>query len=189
MPVPKHVVVPLAQGFEEIEAIAVIDVLRRAGVRVTVVAVEAADGLSVTGSHDVSVTCDARVEDCDPATVDAIVLPGGMPGTTGLGRSDAVGGLVRALDAQERLVAAICAAPTVLNAAGVLEDRRATSHPGHEAEMDRCHYVEDAVVVDGHVITSRGAGTAIAFAAAVVEELAGPEAAAGVLRAIQHTRG
>jgi 4-methyl-5(b-hydroxyethyl)-thiazole monophosphate biosynthesis len=182
---PKHAIVPLAPGFEEIEAVAIIDILRRAGVRVTVAGL---GGGAVTGSHGIRIECDARVEECDAGTADAVCLPGGMPGAAHLRESADVGRLLAEASEAGRLLAAVCAGPTVLNAAGLLEGRRATSHPAHQNEMDRCIYAEDPVVEDGNVITSRGAGTAIEFAAAVVRRLVSGEAADEILRRIEFPR-
>lgn len=179
----KHVIVPLADGFEEIEAVAVIDILRRAGLRVTVAGLGA---LSATGAHAITVACDARLEDCDTDGADALVLPGGMPGTKRLLENAAVRAAVASLDAEGRILGAICAAPTVLASCGVLRGRRATSHPAHAHEMVDCVYEERAVVEDGNVITSRGAGTSIEFAAALVARLAGEDAARDILARIQH---
>jgi 4-methyl-5(b-hydroxyethyl)-thiazole monophosphate biosynthesis len=174
----KQVIVPLADGFEEIEAVAAIDILRRAGLDVVVAGVGATD---VTGSHGIRVTADVEIAGYDAAAAAAVVLPGGMPGTTHLAASEDVARIVREVDARGGLVAAICAAPTVLNDLGILEGRRATSHAAHRDAVDRCRYVEERVVEDGHVITSRGAGTAIEFAAAVVRRLATPADADEIL--------
>jgi 4-methyl-5(b-hydroxyethyl)-thiazole monophosphate biosynthesis len=179
----KHVIVPLADGFEEIEAVAIIDILRRAGVAVTVAGV---GGRQVTGSHDIRVECDRRVEQCRAAQADAVVLPGGLPGTTNLGASEAVRSLVSSVHAAGGLVAAICAAPTLLNAAGMLDGKSATGHPAHADEMDRCRYSTERVVTDGNVVTSRGAGTAVEFAAELVRLLVGAETADDIMRRIVH---
>lgn len=179
----KRVVVPVADGFEEIEAVVVIDILRRAGLEVVVAGV---GGTMVTGAHAIMLRCDARIEDCDFAAVHAIVLPGGMPGTLRLGESPELRRALSAVFGAGKLVAAVCAAPTVLESCGILEGRRATSHPAHAGEMRRCRYEESAVVEDGNVITSRGAGTSIEFAAAVVRYLVGDAAARDVLERIQH---
>jgi len=179
----KRVVVPLAEGFEEIEAVAIVDVLRRAGVGVTVAGV---GGDVVTGSHGIRVECDAHIGSVDPDETDAIVLPGGMPGARNLGENEAVLRLLRTMARDGKLIGAICAAPTVLNAAGILEGRQATSHPAHENEMDRCQYKRKRVVVDGNLITSRGAGTAIEFAAELVAKLVGAEIAEDILTRIVH---
>lgn len=178
----KRVLVPLAPGFEEIEAVAVIDILRRAGIEVVVAAV--LDN-PVAGSHGIAVTCDVAAAGVDASRFDALVLPGGMPGTRRLCESAVVREWVTAMATAGKLVAAICAAPTVLDACGVLAGRRATSHPNHAAEMRTCRYVETAVVRDGNFITSRGAGTAIEFAAALVTELVGTDAARDILAKIQ----
>jgi len=180
------VIVPVADGFEEIEAVTIIDILRRAGIRVTVAGV---DGLQATGSHGIRISCDTRVRDCDAGSADGVVLPGGMPGSTRLRNSQDVAALLAEAASCGRLLAAICAAPTVLDAAGLLAGRRATSHPAHAAEMTSCEYVEEPVVIDGGIITSRGAGTAIEFAAAVVAHFKGPKAARAILDAIQYRGG
>jgi 4-methyl-5(b-hydroxyethyl)-thiazole monophosphate biosynthesis len=174
----KRALVPLAAGFEEIEAVAIIDVLRRAGVEVVVAAV---GENPATGSHGIVLGCDMAASAVDAAAFDALVLPGGMPGTRRLAESTLVRSWVRGMAARGKLVAAICAAPTVLEACGVLAGRRATSHPNHAAEMRSCRYEEKPVVRDGNFITSRGAGTALAFAAALVEHLVGADAARDVL--------
>jgi protein deglycase len=177
----KRVIVPVANGFEEIEAVTIIDILRRAGLDVVVAGVE---GTDVVGSHDIALRCDAMIDECKEA--DAIVLPGGMPGSRRLRENDAVRSAIARLHAEGKLLAAICAAPTVLEACGVLDGRRATSHPHHADEMKRCVYVTDDVVVDGNVITSRGAGTAIDFSAAVVRYLVDDKTAADILAKIQY---
>ncbi|HXV13228.1 MAG TPA: DJ-1 family glyoxalase III [Candidatus Krumholzibacteria bacterium] len=178
----KRVIVPIANGFEEIEAVVIVDILRRAGLDVVVAGVEGADAI---GSHDIALRCDVMLDECDRA--DAIVLPGGMPGSKRLRESDAVRSWVTRLNAEGKLVAAICAAPTVLESCGVLEGRRATSHPSHADEMKRCVYQTADVVTDGNVVTSRGAGTAIAFAAEVVRHLVDDATANEILARIQYT--
>jgi 4-methyl-5(b-hydroxyethyl)-thiazole monophosphate biosynthesis len=180
-----QVIVPVADGFEEIEAVVVIDILRRAGLEVVVAGVT---GTAVTGSHAITIQCDALIEECDLDAAHAIVLPGGMPGTRRLRESDAVRRALVRVSGAGKLVAAVCAAPTVLEAAGLLDGKRATSHPAHAREMKRCRYEETAVVEDGNVITSRGAGTSIEFAAAVVRRLCGDDVARDVLERIQYTR-
>jgi 4-methyl-5(b-hydroxyethyl)-thiazole monophosphate biosynthesis len=177
----KHVVVPLADGFEEIEAITVIDLLRRAGLRVTAAGLA---GTSATGAHGIAVACDRVFDAADVAGADALVLPGGMPGSTRLRESGAVRAAVARMAGEGKLIGAICAAPTVLEACGVLSGRRATSHPNHAHEMRSCRYEESAVVEDGNLITSRGAGTSIDFAAALIRRLAGEDAARDILARI-----
>lgn len=176
--------VPLAEGFEEIEAVTIIDILRRGGIEVTVAGV---GGMRPTGSHGISIECDAPIEACALEPMDAIVLPGG-PGTRVLRESGAVRDAVTRHAERGALVAAICAAPTVLEAVGLLRGKRATSHPDQASEMKSCRYEETDVVEDGNIITSRGAGTSIAFAAAVVKRLAGEDVARDILARIQYRR-
>jgi 4-methyl-5(b-hydroxyethyl)-thiazole monophosphate biosynthesis len=167
-----RVLVPLADGFEEIEAVTVVDVLRRAPLEV----VTAALGESpVRGSHGIALVADARLDDVRADDFDAVVLPGGMPGSRNLRDDERVLSIVRAMASANKLVAAICAAPIALEAAGVLAGRRATSFPGNELPSAR--YVEDRVVVDANVVTSRAAGTAFEFALRLVAELRGADAA------------
>lgn len=176
--------VPLVDGFEEIEAVSVIDILRRAGVDVVTAGV---DGDSATGSHAITVRCDARLDDVRADRFDAIVLPGG-PGTPRLRDSAVVRAVVTRHHAAGRLVAAVCAAPTVLAAFGLLEGRRATCFPGCESDLAGARFETTAVVEDGNVITSRGAGTSIEFAAAIVARLVSPDAAREVLARIVYAR-
>jgi 4-methyl-5(b-hydroxyethyl)-thiazole monophosphate biosynthesis len=179
----KRVIVPLATGFEEIEAVVVIDILRRARCDVVVAGV---DGRTVAGSHDIRIECDCVLDDYDVAGVDAVVLPGGLPGTDNLGRSDVVKRLLAAVNDAGGVIGAICASPTVLNAVGLLDGMTATCHPAHEGELDHCAYSSERVVTDGNIVTSRGAGTAVEFAAELTRLLVGEEAANEILRRIVH---
>ncbi len=178
------IIVPMADGFEEIEAVVIIDVLRRADVEVAVAGV---GGPVITGSHGIKLICDVRIEECDYSNVDGIALPGGLPGTTNLAESAAVRELILSLNERGKTVAAICAAPTVLGALGLLEGKRATSHPSQASKLEGCVYVEDPVVVDGNIITSRGAGTAIPFAGELVKTLVNKEKALAILEGIVAT--
>jgi protein deglycase len=165
----------LANGFEEIEAITVIDVLRRGGVDTTVVGVGTR---APVGSHAIGVAADRELgELADDASWDVIVLPGGLPGATNLRDDAAVQSLVKRQHARGAMLAAICAGPIALASAGVLGGRRVTSYPAARGELGDVAYLEDAVVVDGSLVTSRGPGTAMAFALALVERLRGPEVA------------
>jgi len=170
-----RVCVLLADGFEEIEAVTVIDVLRRADVDTTVLGVT---GLVVEGSHGIRVHADARLADAEDRVWDVVVLPGGMPGAARLRDSAEVQSLLRAQHARGGRIAAICAAPIALARAGLLEGRKATSYPTFATELGGVDYREDPVVVDGAITTSRGPGTALAFALALVEDLAGKPKAA-----------
>jgi 4-methyl-5(b-hydroxyethyl)-thiazole monophosphate biosynthesis len=182
------VVVPLAEGFEETEAVAIVDVLRRAELPVVTVSL---DGREVTGSHGIAVAADLAWDGLDPEAATAVVLPGGMPGTTHLAEDERVLALVRRLAQGGRLVAAVCAAPLVLEAAGVLAPGTPyTSHPGVRARLAGLGAAsEDRVVVSGRVITSQGPGTALEFALAVVEALAGRERADALAAAMLVPRG
>ncbi len=166
----KRVLVPLAEGFEELEAVTIIDILRRAGIDVVVASLA---GSPVTGSHGIRIAADTPLGALAEQDFDMIALPGGMPGADHLKKDPRIAEIVRRLHAAGRPVAAICAAPMVLAAAGVLDGRRATSYPGFLEDAGKATVVGDAVVDDGGVITSRGPGTALDFALALVEVLAG----------------
>jgi len=163
-----RVCVLLAPGFEEIEAVCIIDVLRRAEVDTTIVGVEAKD---VRGAHGIRVEADALLSDAAADRWDMIVLPGGLPGSTHLRDSEPVQALLRKQQRSAGHLAAICAAPIALSAAGVLAGKKATSYPGFAEQLDCGDYVDEDVVVDGKVITSRGPGTALHFALRLVAEL------------------
>jgi 4-methyl-5(b-hydroxyethyl)-thiazole monophosphate biosynthesis len=167
-----RVLVPLAQGFEEIEAVTVVDLLRRAGIEVHTASL---DGPQVTGSHGITVAADIALDAAREGDYDMIVLPGGMPGAQHLGADPRVIALLRRMAADGRYVAAICAAPSVLAHAGLLAERAATSFPGflNADSAPGIRLRDDAVVVDGRVVTSRGAGTAMEFGLALVELLEG----------------
>ncbi|MGH8250165.1 MAG: DJ-1 family glyoxalase III [Steroidobacteraceae bacterium] len=167
----KRVLVPLAEGFEELEAVTIIDVLRRAGIDVVIASLA---GSPVTGSHGIRLAADTPLAALAEQEFDMIALPGGMPGAEHLKNDPRIAEIVRRLHEKGRPVAAICAAPMVLAAAGVLDGRRATSFPGFLKDAERSTVVGDAVVVDRGVITSRGPGTALDFALTLVTELAGP---------------
>lgn len=176
------VVVPLADGFEEIEAVVVIDVLRRAGIEVRVAGL--ARGL-VRGSHGIRVEADCALSEVEPDGVTMIVLPGGMPGAANLRKDARVLALVRQLEGSGRLVAAICAAPTVLAEAGVLAGRRVTAYPSVRDQLPGAEVVDQPRVVrSGPLITSQGVGTALEFALELVSELAGPAKALELRRAM-----
>jgi len=168
------VIVPLAEGFEEIEAVTIIDVLRRAGVRVTAVYLKKNP---VTGSHDITVTADKNIDDIRASDFDCMVLPGGMPGSSNLKEDPRVISLIKEISGSGKITAALCAAPLVLGHAGVLRGRKATCYPGFEAQMTGATPLPDPVVRDGTVITGKGPGCAIPFALELVAALAGRDAA------------
>tara|TARA_R100000027_G_scaffold26772_2_gene19429 strand:- start:6039 stop:6596 length:558 start_codon:yes stop_codon:yes gene_type:complete len=163
---PKKVLILLENGFEEIETISPIDLLRRAEVEVTMAAV--GDELEVTGKTGIRVTADALLADCRNEAFDALIVPGG-PAAKVLRKNPMVLKTVRDFYEKELLVAAICAAPTVLNEAAILGGKRYTGHFSIAEELP--DLLPDAVVQDGNLITSRGAGTAVAFGLAIVADL------------------
>ena len=173
----KRAMVVFAEGFEEIEAVTPVDVLRRAGVRVELVGVEA---LEVAGAHGVRLRMD-RVLAAEEE-VDAVILPGGMPGAENLSGSERLLEVLRTQLAKGRVVGAICASPgLVLGRHGLLKGRRATCYPGFEEYFGPgATYVKETVLEDGGLVTSRGPGTALAFALALAGVLAGREAAEGL---------
>jgi 4-methyl-5(b-hydroxyethyl)-thiazole monophosphate biosynthesis len=158
-----RLIVPLAEGFEEIEAIAVIDILRRANIKVDVVGVE--DEV-VAGRNGIKVLCDKIITDVKPEDYDGIVLPGGNPGYKNLENNQQVINIIKSLNGRGKLVAAICASPTILEKIGILEDKKATCYPTMKDKIK--NFVNERVVVDKNIITSQGPGTAIEFALEIV---------------------
>lgn len=176
----KSVLLPLAPGFEEIEAVTIVDVLRRGGVRVVTASLGEQD---VAGAHEVVVRADRTLDAVAKAgeKFDAVVLPGGMPGAANLRDDQRVLALLKDVVARGGTAAAICAAPIALEAAGLLKGRRATAYPSFRDELASAAARLDArVVEDGPVVTSAGPGTAIDFALALVARLAGADKAADV---------
>ena len=170
------VLVPLAEGCEEMEAVIIIDVLRRAGWDVLPAGI---DRERITASRGVVLVADARLEDVDPAGIDVLAIPGGGAGAERLRTNAAVLRLVRDFEAQGKWVGAICAGPLVLQEAGILVNRRATCHPGVRSRFEGQAQPE-RVVIDGRVVTSQGPGTAFEFALALIRQIDGPAAADAV---------
>ena len=163
-----------ATGFEEVEAIATLDVIRRANIDIISVGV---GSKLVTGAHNITIQCDATESEVLLSKVEGIILPGGMPGTTNLFENEEV---IKSLDycvSNKKLVAAICAAPMILGKKGILKGKNATCFPGFEDELKGAVISEKYVVTDGNVITARGMGSAIHFGLAIVERLSGTEKA------------
>jgi 4-methyl-5(b-hydroxyethyl)-thiazole monophosphate biosynthesis len=175
-----RVCVLLADGFEEIEAVTIIDVLRRAEIDVTTVSVSPPPGgsLEVRGAHGIAMRAERSLLDAAEQDWDMVLLPGGMPGATNLRDHPGVQELLRRQHDEGRALGAICAAPIALGSAGVLEGRKATCYPGFEDGLTGADCVTDRVVEDGPLTTSRGPGTAIEFSLAIVARLAGAEVAA-----------
>lgn len=166
----KKVLVPVAKGFEEIEALTAVDILRRAGASVVLAGLEG-EG-AVEGRSNILVVPDKSLDKAlEEGPYDLIVLPGGLPNAYSLRDDARLRDAMRAQVERSGLVAAICAAPVALAEAGILEGKKKTSHPAVMAEMPSDGYREDRVVVDGGVITSRGPGTAMEFAFALVRAL------------------
>lgn len=167
----KKVLLVLAEGFEEIEAITPIDLLRRAGAEVVVAGLEHGP---ITGARGVAIMSDIYIGDVEYSDFDALVIPGG-PGSKLLAESVDVDSIVKYMYHNEKLIAAICAAPAVVLATkGVLDNKKATCFPGCELDFkNSIEHLEDDVVVDGNIITSRGAGTAMEFSIKIIEELFG----------------
>ncbi len=170
---------PFANGFEEIEALAVVDILRRAGIETEMIGVV---GSVISGAHGIRVVMDKRLNEIRMENYDGIILPGGSLGYKNLGKSKAIMDAIKQFNERGKLVAAICASPMLLAKAGVLENRKATIYPGLESKIP--YPRADKVVVDGNVITSQAPGTAIAFALAIVEYFLGHEKAEKIKRII-----
>ncbi|GHT09106.1 thiazole biosynthesis protein ThiJ [Bacteroidia bacterium] len=173
----------LANGFEEIEAIGTIDILRRSGLDVTTVSIT--DNLQVSGAHNISVTADERFEEVDFSSADLLVLPGGGSGTKNLGTHEGLKTLLKQHAAAGKKMAAICAAPMVLGGLGLLQGKRATCYPGCEDALQGATIMDANVVKDGNIITGKGPGFTFDFALMLVAELQGQakvdEVAAGLL--------
>jgi len=177
---PVKAVMVLAPGFEETEAVATIDLLRRAGVELTLLALA---GREVTGSHGISLRADQPFAGYREE-FEAVILPGGMPGAKNLGESRELLELLEVSFRKGILCAAICAAPVVLAKAGILKGKRAACYPGYESQLEGALCSEETVVRDGNIITSRGVGTAIAFALEIIDTLLGGDKALQVAKAV-----
>lgn len=162
----KKVCVLLAEGFEEIEALTVSDIMRRAKVECDLVSIE---GKYVKSSHGLVIEADKIFDEL--MEYDLVVLPGGMPGAANLRDDERVIRFIKNQNKSQKLIGAICAAPIVLGRADLTKDRDITSYPGYEDELPNCNYLEDAVVVDKNIITSRGPATAIEFSYKLLEKL------------------
>ena len=178
---PNKVLIILADGFEDVEAVTSVDILRRAGLGVTVAGLESK---RVKGARGIVVEADVLLDDVAEKSYDACVLPGGTQGAERLAASEGVRSLVKKMDRERKWIAAICAAPAVVLAPlGILNNRRATCFPGLEEKFDATtQFVTDSVAVDGHILTSRALGTAVEFSLAIVEKLCGGETAGKIQR-------
>lgn len=165
----------LADGFEEIEGLTVVDILRRAGIETVMASIHTTK--AVTGSHGIVIQADCLFEEVQPEGADLFVLPGGMPGTKYLAAHEGLAELLKAAAAAGKKVAAICAAPSVLGGLGLLKGKKAVCYPGFEEQLAGAEVLYEPVVTDGQVTTSRGMGTAIPFALALTEQLTDHETA------------
>lgn len=172
----------LAPGYEEVEMLTVVDLLRRSHVTIDMVSIT--DSLEVTSSHNVTIKADKLFEEADFDEAKMIILPGGIPGTPNLLAYKPLTDKIREFAAQGKWLSAVCAAPTIYDELGLFQGRKATCYPTFAKKLTNAAYVKQPVVVDDIFITSRGAGTTIEFAAAIIERFSGEAAAKEVLQAI-----
>lgn len=171
----KRIMVLFAAGFEEIEGITILDVLRRAGLSVTAVGVGSKE---IEGAHGIRFIADRLLSEVSSDDADVLVLPGGQPGVDHLRASADVIKLLQAMEKKQKMIGAICAAPIVLQRAGIAKGKNLTCYPGFEKELTESKFHEDRIVCDGNLVTSRGPGTAMEFSLKLVEILCGKEKAA-----------
>ncbi|MCD7862787.1 MAG: DJ-1/PfpI family protein [Lachnospiraceae bacterium] len=171
----KKAAIFFAEGYEEIEALTVVDMCRRAGIDIRMVSVTGAE--HVTSSHGVCVKMDAQISDLDFESLDMLILPGGMPGTKNLEQVPALTAQLKAFADSGKYVCAICAAPSVLGHLGILNGKKAVCYPGFEQDLSGAQVLKKSCVVDGNVITARGMGCAIEFSKAIITALADAETA------------
>lgn len=167
----KKVAIFFAEGFEEIEALTVVDMCRRAGIDIDMVSVT--ESLEVTGTHHIPVIVDKELEEIDFEEYDMLVLPGGWPGTPNLEKSFELMKQVKIFGETKKWVAAICAAPSILGHLGLLKGKKACCYPGFEEHLEGAHVTFDRHQVDGNIITGRGMGCAIDFSVAIIDALLG----------------
>lgn len=179
---PKNVLIPIADGSEDIETASIVDVLRRAGAVVTVASVST---LQVTAAHGLKLVADQLISECVNNSYDLIALPGGMPGAEHLRDSKELEEMLKRQQRDAKLYAAICASPAVvLKHHGLLAERKATAYPGFAEQLENTESIDSRVVVDNNCITSRGPGTAMEFALKLVEILYGEQKAKEVAKSM-----
>ncbi len=174
----------LAEGFEEIEGLTVVDLLRRANIDIVMVSITG--DLHVTGSHQITTIADILFDEVDYSDADMLVLPGGLPGTNNLSEHKGLDRLLRDFALKDKKLAAICAAPRVLGSKGILKGMNATCYPGNEDLLLGAHVINADVVNDGNITTSKGMGTAIDFSLSLIKTLKGSEEALRIAQAIQY---
>jgi protein deglycase len=175
----------LADGYEEIEGLTVVDLLRRAGIEIVMVSITG--DIDVTGSHRITSKADALFENIDFSDAEMLVLPGGMPGTRNLDAHGGLNLLLKNFAAEGKKLAAICAAPSVLGSKGLLIGKKATCYPGYEEALIGARVISNAVVEDGNIITSKGMGTTIDFSLAIIKNIVGEAEASKIAKAIQYS--
>ncbi len=175
----------LAEGFEEVEAIAPVDIMRRNGLDVALAGVEGED---ICGAHSIKISTEIKAEDIKLEDVEGIILPGGMPGTLNLQKNETVNKLIEYCKENELLIASICAAPMILGELGLLNGREAVCYPGFEKHLKGADICDCPVVVSENIITAKGAGAAFEFGAAIVDYFSG-ESGVGdeILSQMQYT--
>lgn len=172
----KKAYVFMANGFEDIEAIGTIDILRRGGVDVKTISITGSN--AVESAHGITIVADLMIEEADFSDADAMVLPGGLPGATNLNEHDGVREALMLQAEQGKIVAAICAAPLVLGGLGLVKGRRATCYPGFEKYLEGAEYTHELCTVDGNITTGEGPGATFDFAYALLNQLGGSETVA-----------
>ena len=175
----------LADGFEEIEALTVVDLLRRAGIEIFMTSIMGRS--DVTGSHNIKVESDCLIEELDFDSMDMLILPGGMPGTTNLDNCKVLKDKILEFNEKNKPLGAICAAPTVYGKMGLLRGKKACCFPGREEDLLGADVQTTEVTRDGNFITSRGMGTAIPFGIAIIEHFQGQDAAKAMAEKIVYT--
>lgn len=160
-----------AEGFEEIEALTIVDVLRRADFHIEMVSVTG--NREVTGAHAITIVTDTLIESIQPDTADILILPGGMPGALNLSKHKLLVTMLQKQNSNKKLIAAICAAPFVLGELGILQKKEATCYPGYESKLQGAIVQNKPVVISDNIITGNGPGAALAFSYAIVSKFKG----------------
>lgn len=172
----------LAEGFEEVEALTVVDLLRRAGIQISMVSIT--EGLEVTGAHHIGIKADELFEDVNFLSCDMLILPGGMPGTKHLMNHKGLITLLKQFNEENKMIAAICAAPSVLGMNGILSGKKATCYPGFEGQLLGATYEDSSVVLSDNIITSKALGTVIDFSLSIITHFMGSKASEEIAQSI-----
>ncbi len=178
----KKIAVQLAPGFEEIEAITIIDVLRRANLDVTTISMT--DDLKVTGSHDIPVIADKLFEEVDYSEIDMLILPGGMPGSKNLDNHEGLRKQIIDFNKKNKMLGAICAAPLVFGHLDLLKNKEAVCYPGFEGELNGANIKNEPAIISENIVTGRGVGAALRFSLKIVETLTDKEKADSLAKAM-----